>query len=93
MNGNGEVYYDSVSMFTFFLLTGRYLELRATTRPQPEPARALHNLFALELSKKNQATHLYEFLWKICRQATMCECCPVILFLLIAVILNGKKQH
>ena len=28
-NGTGEVYFDSVSMFTFFLLTGRYLELRA----------------------------------------------------------------
>lgn len=25
----GEVYYDSATMFTFFLLTGRYLELRA----------------------------------------------------------------
>ena len=27
--GTGEVYFDSVVMFTFFLLTGRYLELRA----------------------------------------------------------------
>lgn len=26
---HGEVYYDSVSMFTFFLLTGRYLEMMA----------------------------------------------------------------
>lgn len=27
--GTGEVYFDSVSMFTFFLLWGRYLEMRA----------------------------------------------------------------
>jgi len=27
--GEGEVYFDSVSMFTFFLLLGRYLEMRA----------------------------------------------------------------
>ncbi|ROS05269.1 Cu2+-exporting ATPase [Sinobacterium caligoides] len=27
--GTGDVYFDSVSMFTFFLLLGRYLELRA----------------------------------------------------------------
>ncbi|GAA5315591.1 MAG: heavy metal translocating P-type ATPase [Candidatus Pelagadaptatus aseana] len=30
--GGGEVYFDSVSMFTFFLLTGRYLEMRARHR-------------------------------------------------------------
>ena len=29
LTGGGEVYFDSVSMFTFFLLLGRYLELRA----------------------------------------------------------------
>lgn len=27
--GSGEVYFDSVTMFTFFLLTGRYLEMNA----------------------------------------------------------------
>ncbi|ODS24246.1 hypothetical protein AB835_04945 [Candidatus Endobugula sertula] len=30
--GGGEVYFDSVSMFTFFLLLGRYLEMRARYR-------------------------------------------------------------
>ncbi|NIB41951.1 cadmium-translocating P-type ATPase [Pseudomaricurvus alkylphenolicus] len=30
--GGGEVYFDSVSMFTFFLLLGRYLEMRARHR-------------------------------------------------------------
>jgi Cu2+-exporting ATPase len=30
--GGGEVYFDSVSMFVFFLLTGRYLEMRARHR-------------------------------------------------------------
>lgn len=40
---SGEVYYDSVSMFTFFLLTGRYLELRAR-HATARAARALTNL-------------------------------------------------
>lgn len=49
--GSGEVYFDSVSMFTFFLLTGRYLELRArhaTTRA----AMALQNLLPSSCLKK-----------------------------------------
>lgn len=29
ISGGGEVYFDSVTMFTFFLLTGRYLEMAA----------------------------------------------------------------
>lgn len=29
LTGGGEVYFDSVTMFTFFLLTGRYLEMAA----------------------------------------------------------------
>ena len=32
VTGQGEVYYDSVTMFAFFLLTGRYFELRARNR-------------------------------------------------------------
>jgi len=32
VTGQGEVYFDSVSMFTFFLLTGRYLEMAARQR-------------------------------------------------------------
>ncbi|MBS0556624.1 MAG: cadmium-translocating P-type ATPase [Proteobacteria bacterium] len=32
MRGGGEVYFDSVSMFVFFLLIGRYLEMRARHR-------------------------------------------------------------
>ncbi|AMO57306.1 carbonate dehydratase [Endozoicomonas montiporae] len=43
LNGRGEVYFDSVSMFTFFLLTGRYLELRAR-HATSRAARALQNL-------------------------------------------------
>lgn len=31
-NGTGEVYFESISMFTFFLLAGRYLELLAKER-------------------------------------------------------------
>lgn len=34
INGGGEVYFDSVSMFTFFLLIGRYLEMRTRYRNQ-----------------------------------------------------------
>lgn len=32
VEGTGEVYFDSVSMFVFFLLTGRYLEMRGRHR-------------------------------------------------------------
>ncbi|MGI9289427.1 MAG: heavy metal translocating P-type ATPase metal-binding domain-containing protein, partial [Pseudomonadales bacterium] len=32
VTGSGEVYFDSVCMFTFFLLCGRYLEMRARHR-------------------------------------------------------------
>ncbi len=32
LQGGGEVYFDSVSMFVFFLLAGRYLEMRARHR-------------------------------------------------------------
>lgn len=32
VSGGGEVYFDSVSMFTFFLLVGRYLEMRVRHR-------------------------------------------------------------
>ncbi|WJW75735.1 heavy metal translocating P-type ATPase [Thiohalobacter sp. IOR34] len=32
LTGGAEVYYDSVTMFTFFLLTGRYLEMSARHR-------------------------------------------------------------
>jgi len=32
VRGTGEVYFDSVSMFVFFLLAGRYLEMRARHR-------------------------------------------------------------
>ncbi len=32
LTGRGEVYFESVSMFTFFLLLGRYLEMRARHR-------------------------------------------------------------
>ena len=43
IQGTGEVYFDSVSMFTFFLLTGRYLEMRARHKTS-QTARSLHNL-------------------------------------------------
>ena len=41
--GTGEVYFDSVSMFTFFLLTGRYLEMRARHRTS-RTSRSLNQL-------------------------------------------------
>lgn len=50
-SGRGEVYFDSVCMFTFFLLSGRYLELRArhsTTRA----ARTLSRLIPDSCLKK-----------------------------------------
>ncbi|WP_028108496.1 heavy metal translocating P-type ATPase [Ferrimonas futtsuensis] len=44
--GTGEVYFESVSMFTFFLLLGRFLEQRAR-RKAAESASNLHRLVPL----------------------------------------------
>ncbi|MCL6271010.1 cadmium-translocating P-type ATPase [Sansalvadorimonas sp. 2012CJ34-2] len=41
--GSADVYFDSVSMFTFFLLTGRYLEMRARHKTS-HSSRSLHQL-------------------------------------------------
>lgn len=49
--GTGEVYFDSVSMFTFFLLTGRYFELRAR-HATSRAAMALQNLLPSGCLKK-----------------------------------------
>ncbi len=49
--GSGEVYFDSVAMFTFFLLTGRYLELRAR-HATSRAARALRNSLPSSCLKK-----------------------------------------
>jgi Cu2+-exporting ATPase len=43
INGDGEVYFDSVCMFTFFLLTARYFEMNARKRTS-ESTEALLNL-------------------------------------------------
>ncbi|MRI35415.1 cbb3-type cytochrome oxidase assembly protein CcoS [Endozoicomonas sp. OPT23] len=51
VTGSGEVYFDSVSMFTFFLLTGRYLELRAR-HATSRAARALRNSLPSSCLKK-----------------------------------------
>ena len=40
---SGEIYFDSVSMFTFFLLFGRYLEMQARHRTG-RAGNALQNL-------------------------------------------------
>ncbi|HEX9628320.1 MAG TPA: heavy metal translocating P-type ATPase [Acidiferrobacterales bacterium] len=42
VTGHGEVYYDSVVMFVFFLLTGRYFELGARTRAAEASESLLH---------------------------------------------------
>ncbi|MBE9563790.1 MAG: cadmium-translocating P-type ATPase [Proteobacteria bacterium] len=43
INGSGEVYFDSVAMFTFFLLTARYFEV-GTRKQTSEATEALLNL-------------------------------------------------
>jgi Cu2+-exporting ATPase len=43
VSGNGEVYFDSVAMFTFFLLSARYFEL-GTRKQTSETTEALLNL-------------------------------------------------
>ncbi|WP_077751439.1 heavy metal translocating P-type ATPase [Shewanella psychrophila] len=46
INGNGEVYFESVSMFTFFLLLGRYFEQNARQKASVSSSN-LHKLVAL----------------------------------------------
>ncbi|QUM85061.1 MULTISPECIES: heavy metal translocating P-type ATPase [unclassified Moritella] len=53
MTGTGEVYFESISMFTFFLLFGRYLELRArkkTSELSANMAKLIPNM-ALRVNK------------------------------------------
>ncbi len=50
-NGAGEVYFDSVAMFTFFLLTGRYLEMRAR-HATARSAMTINNLLPVSCLKK-----------------------------------------
>ncbi|MDP0588464.1 MAG: heavy metal translocating P-type ATPase [Candidatus Endonucleobacter bathymodioli] len=49
-SGTGEIYFDSVCMFTFFLLTGRYLELKAR-HATSRSARELTNLLPVSCLK------------------------------------------
>ena len=46
-NGHGEVYYDSVVMFVFFLLTGRYFELVARKRSSESSDALVHGIPAV----------------------------------------------
>ncbi|MBE8167957.1 MAG: heavy metal translocating P-type ATPase [Shewanella sp.] len=46
INGSGEVYYESVSMFTFFLLLGRYFEQKAKQKASVNSSN-LHKLVPL----------------------------------------------
>lgn len=48
---SGEVYFDSVSMFTFFLLLGRYLEMRARNNNQ---IKSQHFLSLLPITAQKQ---------------------------------------
>ena len=47
--GGGEVYYDSVTMFTFFLLSSRFLEMAARHRVGLSVEERLHSLPALAI--------------------------------------------
>ncbi|MBT1445912.1 cadmium-translocating P-type ATPase [Shewanella sp. JM162201] len=49
INGTGEVYFESVSMFTFFLLLGRYFEQRARQKASVSSSN-LHKLVPLTAS-------------------------------------------
>lgn len=41
LNGHGEVYFDSVTMFTFFLLLSRFLESQARSKLDTQPVQSL----------------------------------------------------
>ncbi|MGI2170000.1 heavy metal translocating P-type ATPase [Shewanella sp. MF05960] len=59
IQGNGEVYFESVSMFTFFLLLGRYFEQTARQRASVSSSN-LHKLVPLtaHLIKDGQTTEI-----------------------------------
>ncbi|GGQ23835.1 heavy metal translocating P-type ATPase [Shewanella litoralis] len=59
IQGNGEVYFESVSMFTFFLLLGRYFEQTARQRASVSSSN-LHKLIPLtaHLIKDGQTTEI-----------------------------------
>jgi len=52
-NGHGEVYYDSVVMFVFFLLTGRYFELVARKKSSENADALVHSTPAVAIRVKN----------------------------------------
>lgn len=52
----GEVYFESVSMFTLFLLTGRYIELLAKQRAVSVAANLVKLLPAIAERERNEAT-------------------------------------
>lgn len=56
--GHGEVYYDSVCMFVFFLLTGRYFELVARKRAAEASESLVHSVpaMATRLDADNEET-------------------------------------
>jgi len=56
-NGHGEVYYDSVVMFVFFLLTGRYFELVARKRSSESADALVHGVpaVAMRVSDKDES--------------------------------------
>jgi len=53
-NGHGEVYYDSVVMFVFFLLTGRYFELVARKKSSESADALVHSAPAVATRVEKQ---------------------------------------
>jgi len=53
-NGHGEVYYDSVVMFVFFLLTGRYFELVARKKSAESADALVHGVPAVATRVDNR---------------------------------------
>lgn len=56
ITGTGEVYFDSVSMFTFFLLLGRYLEMRTRFRNHQQ-THGVTRLLPLVAQRVNPSDH------------------------------------
>ena len=54
-NGHGEVYYDSVVMFVFFLLTGRYFELVARKKSAENADALVHSTPAVATRVKDES--------------------------------------
>ena len=74
-----EVYFDSLTMFVFFLLTGRWLELRLRDRTAGA-LDALMNRLPASVDRQQPDGSLSGWRCGACKRAMWCACCRARLF-------------